>query len=315
MRKLAVIIAAVMLLMCFTACDDAEPVTISEIYIQERSTLSMEVGQSLSGYVKVYSDGDLSLDDLSFVSSDESVVSFVSIDISGSSLVNYTIFALSPGEATLCVTANDSYVVSNSVSVSVNSNVIVTTPESNIVTEPATTATTTTTPLTTVTELTTTAIATTQISTITSDTTVTETETAEDISTVTEESVTTSEAVTTDKKQTATTKLTHAESEESADEFVSSNGTILLVDITSFVYNNNMASLTIQGKPNTDYRISVYYSSGESTAEGLGMKTSDSDGYVTWEWKVGARTKAGSHKIVISGGSDTLTVYFITAKE
>lgn len=315
MRKLAMIVVAVILLVCFVACDDAEPVTISEIYIQERSTLSMEVGQSLSGYVKVYSNGDLSLDDLSFVSSDESVVSFAPIDISGSSLVNYTIFALSPGEATLCVTANGSYVVSNSVIVSVNSDVIVTTTESTIVTEPATTPAVTTTLLTTVTEPTTTAIATTQISTTTSDTTITETETTEDISTVTEESVTTSEVVTTDKKQTATAKLTHAESEEPANEFVSSNGTIQLIDMTLFVYNNNMASLTIQGKPNTDYRISVYYSSGTSTAEGLGVKTSDSAGYVTWDWKVGARTKEGSHKIVVSGGSDTLTVYFTTAKE
>lgn len=174
-------------------------------------------------------------------------------------------------------------------------------------TEVTTTTKATTTPVTT-TEVTTTAEVTTTPATTTEITTTTQATTTETTTAISTEktSITTSETTAkTEKKQT---------SSEFDNEYLSSNGTILLVDMTSLVYNNNMASLTIQGKPNTEYSIFVYYSSGTSEADGLERKTSDSNGYVTWEWKVGPRTKAGSHRIVISDASDSLTVYFTTEK-
>lgn len=81
---------------------------------------------------------------------------------------------------------------------------------------------------------------------------------------------------------------------------------IKLLSLTSPVSRNQKATLEIKGKPNTLYKISVYYSSGASTASGLEAKTSDSSGYVSWTWKIGAKTKAGNHRITITGGGDTL---------
>lgn len=61
------------------------------------------------------------------------------------------------------------------------------------------------------------------------------------------------------------------------------------------------ARLTIQVTPNTEYQISVYYSSGASKAKGLEPKKSDANGNISWTWKVGSRTKAGEYKIVVTG--------------
>lgn len=80
------------------------------------------------------------------------------------------------------------------------------------------------------------------------------------------------------------------------------------------VRNNDYAELTIQGKPNTTYRISVFYSTKRSEAAGLEDQTSDESGLLTWIWKVGARTKAGSHTIEIAGGGEKIETSFVTYK-
>lgn len=321
MKKLAIILIIVMAITNLTACSETVGQTMTsdtvsdntEIYIQERSGISMEVGQSLSGYVKVYSDRDLSLDDLLFVSSDETVATFTPTEIIGSSTVEYMVLAFSSGTATFTVATKDGLIVSNSVTVTVNDASVITTTTAETTAQTTTEATTTpaaTTEVTTTTEATTTPATATEVTTITEATTTPVTTTK--VTTTTK--ATTAKATTTETKTTEKTDKKHTSS-ESDDEYVSSRGTICLVEMTSFVYNNNMASLTIQGKPDTEYFISVYYSSGASEAKGLERKTSDSNGYVTWEWKVGAKTKEGSHRIVITGGSDSLTVYFTTEKE
>lgn len=67
---------------------------------------------------------------------------------------------------------------------------------------------------------------------------------------------------------------------------------------------------TIQGHPNTEYAITVYYKSGPSKAKGLTPQTSGEDGIVTWQWKIGSSTSAGSFKITVTGGGETQTVSF-----
>lgn len=74
------------------------------------------------------------------------------------------------------------------------------------------------------------------------------------------------------------------------------------------------ASISIQGSPNTSYSITVVYSSGASTAAGLGPKTSNASGNVSWTWKVGTRTKAGSYSITISGGGAIKTTSFTVTR-
>lgn len=87
-----------------------------------------------------------------------------------------------------------------------------------------------------------------------------------------------------------------------------------LVFVTSPVNRNEKATLTIIGKPNTEYKISVYYSTTVSTASGLEKKTSDADGNVSWTWKVGGKTNAGEHRIVISGGDEKIETTFTTTE-
>lgn len=76
------------------------------------------------------------------------------------------------------------------------------------------------------------------------------------------------------------------------------------------VGQNETATVTIQGLPDTLYSITVHYKSGPSSAEGLEDKTSDGSGQVSWSWKVGGRTSPGTFHITVSGGGETLTLPF-----
>lgn len=89
---------------------------------------------------------------------------------------------------------------------------------------------------------------------------------------------------------------------------------IELISVTSPIGRNEMASLTLKGKPNTEYKMAVKYSSDWSSADGLGYKTSDADGYVTWTWKVGGRTTPGEHPIKITCDDATLETSFVTTE-
>jgi len=85
--------------------------------------------------------------------------------------------------------------------------------------------------------------------------------------------------------------------------------TLKVISLTSPIDAGDYATIDVQGKAGKQYSITVYYKSGPSTAEGLDSKTADSDGLVSWTWKVGIKTSAGSWKIVISGDGKTATTY------
>ncbi len=85
--------------------------------------------------------------------------------------------------------------------------------------------------------------------------------------------------------------------------------TIQLKSITSPIQKGQKATVEIIGKPNTEYTISVYYSSGPSGAKGLEAKKSDADGLVSWTWTVGASTSTGSTRIVVSDGTSSSEFY------
>ena len=90
---------------------------------------------------------------------------------------------------------------------------------------------------------------------------------------------------------------------------------IQLKSVTSPISRGQKATVEIIGKPNTEYTISVYYSSGPSEAKGLEAKKSDADGLVSWTWTVGASTSTGSKKIVVSDGMSSIEFYIeITEK-
>ena len=106
-----------------------------------------------------------------------------------------------------------------------------------------------------------------------------------------------------EEEQSAQESLEESSEEESVSEEVE----ISLVSITSPISAGSTASITVQGEPDTDYSITVMYSSGPSSADGLETKTSDSDGVVSWSWKIGTRTKEGTYRISISGGGKSFS--------
>jgi hypothetical protein len=62
-------------------------------------------------------------------------------------------------------------------------------------------------------------------------------------------------------------------------------------------------TLIVKTAPNTGCSIQVVYKSGPSTAQGLGAKTSDGAGNVSWTWIVGSRTTLGQWPIYLTCGS------------
>lgn len=87
------------------------------------------------------------------------------------------------------------------------------------------------------------------------------------------------------------------------------------IPITFYEYTDNVESgsnafVTIQGKPNTEYSIHVYYSTKESSADGLENKVADDNGFVTWEWRVGPNTNPGEYSITVKGGGTSNKVIF-----
>lgn len=87
---------------------------------------------------------------------------------------------------------------------------------------------------------------------------------------------------------------------------------IQLVGISENVSPGSRAYIKVQGKPNTEYSITVEYKSGYSEAEGLYSKNSDNSGYISWNWKVGTKTSEGTYPVTITN-EDTFayeTFYF-----
>jgi len=100
--------------------------------------------------------------------------------------------------------------------------------------------------------------------------------------------------------------------EKVSNPTTSTSTSIKLIQGAGTVGRGYSASLSIKGKPNTDYTLTVYYPSGPSKAAGVGTTKSDSNGNASWSWKVGTRTTAGSHSITITGGGQTLETSFST---
>ena len=92
-------------------------------------------------------------------------------------------------------------------------------------------------------------------------------------------------------------------SSDSSPKTTSSN--INLVSLDSPVSKGSDVTVSIKGLPNTTYDIDVIYSSGASKASGLEDKTSDSEGNVSWTFKVSSNVKPGTYEVKISDGKDS----------
>ena len=131
---------------------------------------------------------------------------------------------------------------------------------------------------------------------------------AEETETDSTENQTTAEETAADSAETQTA----AEGTESIPtEDTTFEPSITLVSITSPISINKTATLTVKGLPNAEHGINVYYSSGASSAAGLEKKISDDSGLVSWSWKIGARVKSGTYRIVVNCGELEYTTYFV----
>lgn len=92
-------------------------------------------------------------------------------------------------------------------------------------------------------------------------------------------------------------------SSNSSSSVAASN--INLVSLTSPISRGSDVTVSIKGLPNTTYDIDVIYSSGESKASGLEDKTSDSEGNVSWTFKVSSNVKPGTYEVKITYGEDS----------
>lgn len=90
---------------------------------------------------------------------------------------------------------------------------------------------------------------------------------------------------------------------------------LIITELPKVVNNNDYATITAQGKPNTEYRCSVQYTTKWSEAKGLGKAVSDDNGVVSWTWKIGANTREGEHNIKITGNGEEVKATFKTVRK
>lgn len=81
---------------------------------------------------------------------------------------------------------------------------------------------------------------------------------------------------------------------------------LTVVSSTLNVSPGSMASIKVKTKPGAQGQITVEYSSGASKSKSLYPKTADSQGYITWTWKVGSTTKAGDWPVTITADGKTI---------
>lgn len=93
--------------------------------------------------------------------------------------------------------------------------------------------------------------------------------------------------------------------DSSSDSSPSTTNNISLVSLDSPVSKGSDVTVSIKGLPNTTYDIDVIYSSGASKASGLEDKTSDSEGNVSWTFKVSSNVKPGTYEVKITDGEDS----------
>ena len=82
--------------------------------------------------------------------------------------------------------------------------------------------------------------------------------------------------------------------------------TVTFTTFPSSVARGTNATVGVKTAPRASCSISVVYKSGPSTAAGLGDKTANATGAVSWTWRVGSKTTTGSWPVTVrcsAGGS------------
>lgn len=75
---------------------------------------------------------------------------------------------------------------------------------------------------------------------------------------------------------------------------------LTIASLTTPTHRGATATLVAHTKAGASCSIDVEYSSGPSSAQGLGDKKANGSGVVSWSWKIGSRTTLGSWPVTVS---------------
>lgn len=91
-------------------------------------------------------------------------------------------------------------------------------------------------------------------------------------------------------------------------------GGIILLDIKTPVRQGETGSLSIQGKPNTQYTVTAVYNNSTGTITTTSAKRTGSDGKLSWTWNVSRDTMPGTYGLMITGGGKMLTAAYTVSR-
>lgn len=86
---------------------------------------------------------------------------------------------------------------------------------------------------------------------------------------------------------------------------------LVIVSGPTSISRDQTTTITIHGKPHTEYQIRVVHNSiVTSTAQGLEPKTSDASGNVSWTWTIDSSIGKGPARATITGGGASVSHVF-----
>jgi micrococcal nuclease len=95
------------------------------------------------------------------------------------------------------------------------------------------------------------------------------------------------------------TRTCSVSSSKSSSSHKSSSSSTSVTGTTLNVKHGQYSSVSVKTKPDARGTIEVDYKSGPSKASGLGAKTANSSGVISWRWRVGTNTTPGTYPVII----------------
>jgi micrococcal nuclease len=95
-------------------------------------------------------------------------------------------------------------------------------------------------------------------------------------------------------------------SSKSSSSHKSPSSSTSVTGTTLNVRHGQYASVSVKTKPGVLGTIEVDYKSGPSHASGLGAKTANSSGIISWRWRVGTNTTPGHYPVIIRVNGSTI---------
>jgi micrococcal nuclease len=86
---------------------------------------------------------------------------------------------------------------------------------------------------------------------------------------------------------------------------------IEIISVTSPIKANQVATLEAKVTAGAAASILVKYKGGASSAAGLESKQANTEGFVSWSWKVSSQTSPGTWSVTVTSGGEEATTDFV----